>query len=422
MPPSRTHVLYIAEFSTGGSVESLLCLVGGLDKTEFQATVLFYSMPDDRTCARFESASAAVRSLYPYQSPKGAPKDHRKLGIQSRIRTTFGRRGERFYESLKYIWYFQRFLRPIFKDIRTQLHQIQPDLIHLNNGAGSDTPGIRAAHTHGIPAVCHIRTLGNVSYPSVVAARAVVTFLCISNAVRNRLLEFGIKSDRCIVVPNAVDLDQFDDTDISTADLRSEFDWDDSHKIFALVGRVVSWKGQDFFIRAIAEGRRTDKSIRGLIVGSGEASASNEAYVKGLHSLVSELELDGIVRFTGHRSDVPNIMKSSDAVICASSLPEPFGRVIIESMAVGTPAVATDAGGATDIITDGVDGLLVPIQDAGALAQAMLRLSSDQALVRKLRKAALQTVADHYTVRQHVTQICAIYRTVLDSQQKDPAE
>jgi len=422
MPDSTTHILYVAEFSTGGSVESLLCLVGGLDKTIFKPTVLFYSMPGESTCERFESAGATVRALYPYQSDKASPKDHRKLGLQSKIRTTLGRRAERFYESLKYVWYFQRFLQPIFKDIRGQLRQIQPNLIHLNNGAGSDTPGILAARTLGIPTVCHIRTLGNVTYPSVVVARAVTVFLCISNAVKDRLIEYGIDTERCVVVPNAVDPDRFNESAISTEGIRREFGWDSSHKIFALVGRVVSWKGQDFFIRAIADARRTDKSIRGLIVGSGEDSASNDAYIKGLQSLVSELELDGSVRFTGHRSDVPTIMKSSDAVICASSLPEPFGRVIIESMAVGTPAVATNAGGATDIITDGVDGLLVPIQDSAALSRAMLRLSRDEALGKKLRSAGLQTVANRYTVERHVARICNLYRSVLAQQQKDSAK
>ena len=107
-------------------------------------------------------------------------------------------------------------------------------------------------------------------------------------------------------------------------------------------------------------------------------------------------------------------MKAADAVVCASSLPEPFGRVIIESMAVGTPVVATDAGGATDIISDGENGILVPVKDSEALAHAIVRLSQDSDLTQKLRSAAMQTVADRYTVRRHVDQVCGIYRSVLE--------
>ena len=414
MSRTPTHVLYIAEFSTGGSVESLLCLVGGLDKHEFKATVLFYTMPAPAVCDRFRASGASVTSLYPRTSTKGAPRDLRKANLQSKVRSVFGQRVERSYESLKFALHFLRFRLPIYKAIRSSISEIRPDLVHTNNGVVSDMPGIMAARACRVPAVCHIRTLRKLPYPSIAAARSVSAFLCISNAVQERLVEQGIESGRCIVVPNAVDSERFSESALSTAGIRTEFGWGDSDKVFALVGRVVSWKGQDFFIQAIAEARKTESSIRGLIVGEGDATSKNDAYVSKLRSMVSALGLDDSIKFTGHRSDVPSIMKASDAVICASSLPEPFGRVIIESMAVGTPAVATDAGGATDIITDGQNGILVPIQDSEALAQAMLRLSRDSDFVQELRSAAMLTVADRYTVRRHVDQVCCIYQSVLD--------
>jgi len=414
MSRTPTHILYIAEFSTGGSVESLLCLVGGLDKKAFKATVLFYTMPEPAVCDRFRASGASVTSLYPGSSGKGAPGELKKINLQSKVRRVFGHRVERFYESLKFALHFLRFRLPIYKAIRRSISEIRPNLVHLNNGVVSDMPGILAARALRIPAICHIRTLRKLPYPGIAAARSVSVFLCISNAVRERLVEQGIESSRCIVIPNAVDSERFGESAISAAGIRTEFGWEDTDKVFALVGRVVSWKGQDFFIQAIAEARKTESSIRGLIVGDGDATSKGDAYVSKLRSMVSALSIDDSVRFTGHRNDIPSIMKASDAVICASSLPEPFGRVIIESMAVGTPAVATDAGGATDIITDGQNGILVPIQDSEALAQAMLRLSRDSDFVHELRSAAMQTVADRYTVKRHVDQVCGIYESVLD--------
>jgi len=414
MSRSRTHILYIAEFSTGGSVESLLCLVGGLDKQAFKATVLFYTMPDPAICDRFEATGASITSLYPHHSSEGAPRDLKKLSLQTKIRNIFGQRIERIYESLKFAVRFLRFRLSIFRAICRKISQIQPDLVHLNNGADTDTPGILAARARKIPSVCHVRTFGKVTYLGVAAARSVRVFLCISTAVREQLISYGIESSRCIVIPNAVDTQQFNESDVSMADTRTEFDWDKSDKVFALVGRVVSWKGQDFFIQAIADARKADSSIRGLIVGDGESSESGAAYMARLRSLINELGLDDSVKFTGHRTDIPNIMKASDAVICASSLPEPFGRVIIESMAVGTPVVATNAGGATDIVSNGVNGVLVPVRDSKSLADAVLQLSRDNELVQKLRSAALQTVLDRYTVKRHVSQICDVYRSVLE--------
>jgi len=422
MSRTATHILFIAEFSTGGSIESLLCLVGGLDKQAFRATVLFYTMPEDAIRTRLESAGATVVSLYPRGSDKGVRKHHTKYDMQTRIRGFGGRQVERWYESFKFAVRFLRLRRPIYKAILARILEIRPDLVHLNNGVVSDMPGIWAARAGRVPMVCHIRTFSKLTYLSIKAARSVDRFVCISRAVRDVLTDYGIDTERCVVIPNAVDLQRFDESEISTTGIREEFGWDESHKLFALVGRVVSWKGQDYFIEAIAEARESDPSIRGLIVGNGEGSPGSDRFADSLRLLIKKHDLEKFVRFTGHRTDIPNIMKAADAVICASSLPEPFGRVIIESMAVGTPAVATNAGGAADIISDGTDGLLVPIKDSKALAQAMLRLSRDDALVQELRLAAMQTVAERYTVKQHVSRVCGVYHTLLDSQQTDSSK
>jgi len=409
MSLNRMHILYIAEFSTGGSIESLLCLVGGLDKDKFKATVLFYEEPVVATRKRFEAAGSTVLALYPRSTGNGTQRHLPKYNLQARIRQAFGQRIEGYYESLKYAVYFLRFRRAVFNAIRHQIQLLDPDVVHLNNGVGSDTPGIMAAHRCRTPAVCHVRTLGTFTHTNIIAARAVAIFLCISNAVRDQVVDQGIKPNRCIVVPNAVDPALFSEMNDMSSDIRAEYGWNNSHKLYALVGRVVSWKGQDVFIQAIADAYKTDSSIRGLIVGEGEASSGKDEYYADLQAQVSSLGLQDVVKFTGHRTDVPQIMQSADCVVCASSLPEPFGRVIIEGMAVGTPVIATDAGGARDIISNGLNGWLVPIKNSSALSTAITRLSGDNVLAERIRAEALTTVAEHYTVDQHVAQICTIY-------------
>jgi glycosyltransferase involved in cell wall biosynthesis len=109
-------------------------------------------------------------------------------------------------------------------------------------------------------------------------------------------------------------------------------------------------------------------------------------------------------------------MKSADAVVCPSSSPEPFGRVIIESMAVGTPVIATAAGGATDIITHGANGVLIPPRDSAAMAAAFLQLGRDSALASELCSEASRAVKDRYTVERHVHSVSEIYSSVLDEQ------
>lgn len=414
MKSKPIHIFYIAEFSTGGSVESLLCLVGGLDKTLFRATVLFYTMPDERTCGRFEAAGATVISLYPGSSVEGSIGELKKLNLQAKIRKTFGLRVEGYYETLKDCLHFVRFRIPVYRAIHQKIQAIEPDLVHLNNGLGSDTPGILAARKSKVPIVCHVRTLARLTHFSVAVSRSVGAILCISNAVRDTAVDQGVNKERCIVVPNAVDLARFNTADESADSIRDELGWDSSHKVFSLVGRVVSWKGQDYFIRALAEAYKSDKTIRGLIVGDGEDTDKGRNYVDGLRSLVSDLGLNDVVVFTGHRTDIPGIMRTSDVVVCASSLPEPFGRVIIESMAAGSVVIATNAGGAPDIIETDVNGLLVPMKDSRALAKAMVRLSQDDQLAEQLRSAATRSVHDRYTIAAHVDAVCDIYRRVGD--------
>ena len=418
MSERRPHILYVAEFSTGGSIESLLTLVGGLDKDVFRPTVLFYKMPDPATCERVERAGAEVKSIYPRGSDKVTSGELKKFNLQAKIRRLFGRRVEYAYASIKYALEYARFRLPTYRAILEQLQAIRPDIVHFNATVVSDTPGIQAARACGIPSISHVREFGRVTYLSVLICRRVKAFVCISAAVRDYLVDRGIDEQRCIVVPNAVDLERFSITETTAAPIREEFGWHDADRVIALVGRIVGWKGQDFFIRAIADARRTDASIRGLIVGDDSGRDGAADFIAGLRSLIEELDLGDSVRFSGHRSDIPNIMKSADAVICASSKPEPFGRVIIESMAVGTPVIATDAGGASEIIENGVNGMLVPIRNSDAIAKAILRLTRDNALAETIRSAGLRSVTDHYTVARHVDRISEIYRNILGSQQK----
>lgn len=418
MSKQRPHVLYVAEFSTGGSIESLLTLVGGLDKTAFRATILFYKMPDLRICERVERAGAEIKSIYPRSSDRATSGELKKRNLQAKVRRLFGRRVEYAYQSLKYGLEYARFRLPTYRAILEQLQAIQPDIVHFNAEVVSDTPGIQAARAFGVPSISHVRVFGDVTYLSVLICSRVSAFICISAAVRDYLVDRGIDEERCIVIANAVDLARFNEIETTPAAIREEFGWDDTDKVIALVGRIVDWKGQDFFIRAIADARKTDASIRGLIVGDDSGSGRTADYIAGLRSLIEELDLGDSLRFSGHRTDVPNIMKSADAVICASSKPEPFGRVIIESMAVGTPVIATDAGGAAEIIENDINGMLVPIRNSDAMAAAVLRLTSDEALAESIRSAGLRSVTDHYTVATHVGRISEIYQEILGAQPK----
>lgn len=145
----------------------------------------------------------------------------------------------------------------------------------------------------------------------------------------------------------------------------------DNAPLIGIFGRISPWKGQDIFLRALAK----IPHARGLIVGG--ALFGEEEYAQRIRDLVRELGIESRVHFAGHTKDVALMMAVCDVVTHCSTAPEPFGRVIVEAMLAGTPVIASNAGGAKEIIRHGETGLLTPIGDADALVEAITYYLAD---------------------------------------------
>ncbi len=160
----------------------------------------------------------------------------------------------------------------------------------------------------------------------------------------------------------------------------------ESHRPFTvgIVGRLAPWKGQDLFLRAFARAFGSSDA-RGLVIGGalfGESDFADE-----LGHLAGELGIADRIRFTGHLDDPWPDMARLDILVHASVVPEPFGQVVVEGMALGVCVVASDTGGPAEIIDPGTDGLLFETGDEAALARALGRLAADDALRDRLRSA-----------------------------------
>jgi glycosyltransferase involved in cell wall biosynthesis len=141
-----------------------------------------------------------------------------------------------------------------------------------------------------------------------------------------------------------------------------------------IVGRLAPWKGQDIFLRAFGRAfAGTD--ARGVIVGG--ALFGEHEYAADLHRLADELGIAHQIRFTGHVPDPWAEMARLDVLVHASVVPEPFGQVVVEGMALGVCVVASDSGGPAEIITAGVDGLLFETGNPAALSDVLERLAKD---------------------------------------------
>ena len=163
--------------------------------------------------------------------------------------------------------------------------------------------------------------------------------------------------------------------------------------VVGLFGRVAPWKGQHLAIEAAA---RLDATAL-LIVGAplfGEV-----AYAEELAGLVERLGLTGRVKLLGFREDIPRLMRAVDVVVHTSTAPEPFGRVLVEAMLVERPVIAADAGGAREIVEEGVTGLLVPPGQPDPLADALRRLLDDPALRLSMGQRGRERAERRFTLR-----------------------
>ena len=189
--------------------------------------------------------------------------------------------------------------------------------------------------------------------------------------------------------------------------------------VVALVARLVRWKGQPVFLRALAQLAQHHPNLRGLIVGGWSESedvagplGGGEPYRQELLALRDELGLTETVVFTGHQDAPLPVFAAADIVAHTSVLPEPFGRVIVEAMAAGRPVVAARAGGAEEIVLDGVTGLLTPTGDVAALAAALGRLAADPALRARMGAAGRARAAQEYSLARMAERFTRVWEAV----------
>jgi glycosyltransferase involved in cell wall biosynthesis len=214
----------------------------------------------------------------------------------------------------------------------------------------------------------HRLTLSNVS-----------CVIAVSEAVARSLRAQRIfDAGRIRVVTNGIDLRKLEEARRSFE--RESREGDTTRKLFrvGIVGELSEVKGQEDFVRAAAIiCVRLAHEIEFLIVG-GDESRTGE-YRARLERLVAELGLIESVRLSGRLDDVARVLSSLDVFVSASRS-EAFGMAMVEAMACSVPVVATATEGAREIVTDGVNGLIVPIGDSNALAEAVLSLLRDERL------------------------------------------
>lgn len=152
---------------------------------------------------------------------------------------------------------------------------------------------------------------------------------------------------------------------------------------------------------------------RGIAVDfllAGEPDPGNPATVPE-HVVRGWVE-DGLVQWLGHVEDMPRLFRSVDAVVLPSYR-EGLPKGLVEAAACALPLITTDVPGCRDVVTDGEEGLLVPVKDSVALAEAIARLEADPALRRRLGEAARRKALSQFEEHSVVERTLGVYRELI---------
>ncbi len=236
--------------------------------------------------------------------------------------------------------------------------------------------------------------------------------VAVSNAVAASLRAQRIlPDDKISVVPNGLDVDKFADARDSVPSrlMRERLKLGGS-PIVGIIGELSEIKGQDVFLRAASLVSLVRPDVRFLIIG--DDNSSSHRFSRHLKELTVQLKLNACVTFQPSIKDIENLYPNLAAIV-SCSITESFGLVIAEAMAGGNVVIATETEGASELIQNEVSGILININDAQGLADAILRVVEDDSLCRMLGSNANRRIRAHFGIEKMVTRLEEIYAAAI---------
>lgn len=287
-----------------------------------------------------------------------------------------------------------RTLRKAYKAIRKLIKEKKADLVYSNTTAV--LAGAYAAKRSGTRHFWHVHEI--IEQPAWLyrfLGRALNRYsdkvIVVSEAVKQSWQRY-VDEHKIAVVYNGIDYSPY----LEASDtLRKELRVADDTVIIGMIGRVHHWKGQGYFMQIAAELRRKYGHLHFVMIG--DAFPGNEYLYNLLDDIRKKENLDPVLTDLGYRTDVPSLLQGFDILVLPSVLPDPFPTVILEAMASGKPVVATNHGGAKEMITPDITGILVP-HDNPAIAAAMMEpLLLDQQKRKMMGDAGRKKVLSDYS-------------------------
>ena len=266
--------------------------------------------------------------------------------------------------------------------MRRLFRRERPDIVHTHTW-GTLVEGLVAARLAGVRTVIHGEHGTTYTKPHQLRAqrwawKMASRVLAVSSRLADRLSkEVGFPRERIHVIRNGVDLVRFDPA--RRTEGRRLLGLADEDLCIGAVGRLLPVKDHANLVAALVRCRTAGLRFRAFVAGDGPLRPE-------LERSIADGGIADCATILGHRSDVEAILPAFDIFVLPSKS-EGLSNTIQESLACGVPVVATAVGGADEMVADGVNGLLVPPSDTGALAEGIVALAGDPARRQEMARA-----------------------------------
>jgi len=300
--------------------------------------------------------------------------------------------------------------------VRRLVRASEVDLVHAN----SIRAGIAVCLALGDaapPVLVHVRDCLPRSLATRVALAPVgrrATLVLANSGYTERCFLASVSGCATSVLHSPVDVGRFDPASLGREEARARLGVPGSAPLLAVVAQVTPWKGQADAIRIAAGLKDRFPDLRLLLVGSAKFVSQatrydNLAYTWELERLIASLGLGDQVAFLGERQDVPEILRAVD-VLLAPSWEEPFGRMVVEAMAMEVAVAAADEGGPVETVRDGVDGLLLAPRSPEAWVEPVASLLESPGRRQAMGRNGRVRVKDRFSTAVHAGKLVALYR------------
>lgn len=202
-----------------------------------------------------------------------------------------------------------------------------------------------------------------------------------------------VRQDKIVTIHPFIDTDKFCEPEPHMyRAIRRQWRFPAEARVIVVAGDVVPHKGHTWLFQALPELTKAFPDLRVVLVGR---FRRGESCTDRLRQFLIDQQLFKRVKWIGRRNNMQEMLGAADLVVIPSTV-EAFGMVALESMSVGTPVIATNTGGLTELITHHQNGILVPPRNPQSLVQAVSRLLRDTGLREQLRVGGQRMIRDRF--------------------------